>query len=76
MYGYGNGAGSGRQLARCTQSSLGSGVVLTEDGYIITNYHVVEGGEAFKVTIEGEQYDADDGGRRSPPPTSPSSRRK
>ena len=58
MYGYGNGAGSG-DSGTLTQSSLGSGVVLTEDGYIITNYHVVEGGEAFKVTIEGEQYDAD-----------------
>ena len=34
-------------------------MVLTDDGYIITNYHVVEGGEAFKVTIEGEQYDAE-----------------
>ena len=58
MYGYGNGAGPG-DGSTLTQSSLGSGVVLTEDGYIITNYHVVEGGEAFKVTIEGEQYDAD-----------------
>ena len=55
-YGYGPGSGEGDTL---TQSSLGSGVVLTEDGYILTNYHVIEGGEAFKVTIEGEQYDAD-----------------
>ena len=60
MYGYGNGNGAGQGGGNTlTQSSLGSGVVLTEDGYIITNYHVVEGGEAFKVTIEGEQYDAD-----------------
>ncbi len=42
-----------------TQSSLGSGVVLTEDGYIVTNYHVIEGAEALKVTIEGEEYDAE-----------------
>ncbi len=41
-----------------TQYSLGSGVVLTADGYIITNNHVVEGGSAYKVTIEGEEYDA------------------
>ena len=73
MYGYGNGAGPG-DGSTLTQSSLGSGVVLTDDGYIITNYHVVEGGEAFKVTIEGEQYDADVVGA-DPSSTSPSSRR-
>ena len=57
MYGYGSGSGS--DSGSLTQSSLGSGVVLSEDGYIVTNYHVVSGGEAFKVTIEGEQYDAE-----------------
>ena len=39
--------------------SQGSGVVLTEDGYIITNNHVVEGGEAYKVTVGGETYEAE-----------------
>lgn len=29
--------------------SLGSGVVLTEDGYILTNYHVVAEGDEFMV---------------------------
>ena len=42
-----------------TETSLGSGVVLSQDGYIITNYHVIEGADALKVTIEGEEYDAD-----------------
>lgn len=41
------------------QSSLGSGVVLSEDGYIITNYHVIEGAERLSVTVEGEQYEAE-----------------
>ncbi|BAK43870.1 S1C family serine protease [Eggerthella sp. YY7918] len=59
FYGYGSGANSGSDASTLTQSSLGSGVVLTQDGYIITNNHVVEGGDAFKVTIEGEQYDAE-----------------
>lgn len=54
-YGYGDNADSGT----LTQSSLGSGVVLTEDGYIVTNYHVIEDVEALKVTIEGEEYDAE-----------------
>ena len=57
MYGFGAGNGSGSDTL--TQSSLGSGVVLTDDGYIITNYHVIAGGDAYKVTIEGETYDAE-----------------
>lgn len=54
MYGY-----SMQDSGELVQSSLGSGVVLTQDGYIVTNYHVIEGGEAFTVTIEGEAYDAE-----------------
>ena len=42
-----------------TESSLGSGVVLSEDGYIVTNNHVVAGADALKVTVGGEEYDAD-----------------
>ena len=56
MYGFGGGSSDSGALS---QSSLGSGVVLTDDGYIITNYHVVEGADALKVTIEGETYDAE-----------------
>ena len=57
MYGYG--WGGGQQGGELAATSLGSGVVLTEDGYIITNNHVVEGGEAFEVTVEGVTYEAD-----------------
>ena len=56
MYGL---AGNGSEAGTLTKSSLGSGVVLTADGYIITNNHVVEGGSAYKVTIAGETYDAE-----------------
>ncbi len=56
MFGYSFGQNDNDEL---TETSLGSGVVLSEDGYIITNYHVVEGGEAYKVTIDGQTYDAD-----------------
>ncbi|MDR3315287.1 MAG: trypsin-like peptidase domain-containing protein [Coriobacteriales bacterium] len=31
------------------QYGLGSGVVITNDGYILTNYHVIEGGNEFLV---------------------------
>ena len=51
----GQGDGSGDLVAY----SLGSGVVLTEDGYIITNNHVVEGGSAYEVMVAGETYEAD-----------------
>ena len=42
-----------------SQSSLGSGIVLTEDGYVLTNYHVIEGSEALKVNAGGQEYDAE-----------------
>ena len=54
-YGY----NMGGQSSELQEVALGSGVVLSEDGYILTNYHVVEGAEAIKVTIEGIEYDAD-----------------
>jgi putative serine protease PepD len=48
---------------------LGSGVVISEDGYILTNYHVVEGGTEFlvrfdqdtqlKATLAGEDVTSD-----------------
>ncbi len=56
---YGYGSGSNDSSGTLTQSSLGSGVVLTADGYIVTNYHVIEGSDALKVTVGGEEYDAE-----------------
>ncbi len=56
-YGYGTPQDQGGQELQ--MYSQGSGVVLSEDGYIITNNHVVEGGAAYKVTVAGETYDAE-----------------
>ena len=39
--------------------SLGTGVIFTEDGYILTNYHVVEGGSDCYIALDtGKSYQA------------------
>lgn len=41
-------------------SGYGSGIIMSEDGYIITNAHVVIDGSDFKVQFaDGEAYDAE-----------------
>ena len=40
-------------------SGAGSGFIISEDGYIVTNYHVIDGATAIKVTLNsGDTYDA------------------
>ena len=42
-----------------TGAAAGSGFVITEDGYILTNYHVIDGASSIKVTfVDGTEYDA------------------
>lgn len=42
-----------------TTSSSGSGVILTEDGYVVTNNHVIDGASIITVkTIAGQSLDA------------------
>src|SRR3982074_1931117 len=42
------------------QQSLGSGIIVSQDGYILTNNHVVEGADQVKVALPDEKtvYDA------------------
>ena len=43
-----------------TSEGVGSGFIITEDGYIVTNYHVIE--DAIKITVvlaDGTEMDAD-----------------
>lgn len=46
-------------FAQYVQQGAGSGVIMSEDGYIITNNHVIEDASSTKVkTITGAEYDA------------------
>jgi len=48
-----------REFKRPRPVAQGSGFFISEDGYLVTNNHVVEGGEAFTIVMDnGDELDA------------------
>ncbi len=52
------GAPQFRQAPTQKRTGLGTGFILSEDGYICTNHHVVAGVDKIKVKINGKSYNA------------------
>ncbi len=47
-----------------TDEGAGTGMIVREDGYIVTNFHVIQGAEKIKVNLpNGDSYDAEVVGR-------------
>ena len=49
------GPGFGQRQQQAPQSGLGSGVIISQDGYIVTNNHVIEGADKLEVTLNDKR---------------------
>jgi len=59
-YGYGRGGRYGQEPeTQEVEYSTGSGVVISDRGHVLTNYHVVEGASTVKITVGEEEYVAE-----------------
>ena len=55
----GNGGRRQRQVQTPKRTAAGSGVIITSDGYIVTNNHVVDGADELTVTLnDNKEYSA------------------
>ena len=48
---FGDGMGRQQEIRTQPRVGFGSGVILTEDGYIVTNHHVIDGADELDVTL-------------------------
>ena len=65
MFGYGFGYGYGNRGGRggtqeYTQKAAGSGVIISEDGYVLTNNHVISGADKITVYVNSGEDDAEE----------------
>ena len=51
---FGSMGGGGDTEAEPQLSSLGSGVIISTEGYILTNYHVIDGGSKFVIHFDDD----------------------
>ena len=51
FFGRGNGGTQRRQVETPKREAAGSGVIISEDGYIVTNNHVVENADDITITL-------------------------
>ena len=57
--GQGNGGTRKRQVQTPKRTAAGSGVIISADGYIVTNNHVVDGADELMVTLnDNKEYSA------------------
>ncbi len=59
FFGRGNGGKQKRQVQTPKRTAMGSGVIISKDGYIVTNNHVVNGADELTVTLnDNSEYSA------------------
>ena len=60
FFGQGNGGRRQRQVQTPKRAAAGSGVIISADGYIVTNNHVVDGADELTVTLNenSKEYSA------------------
>lgn len=51
-YFFGDGRGRQRQIQTPEQKGFGSGVIISADGYIVTNNHVIDGADVISVKLQ------------------------
>lgn len=52
---FGNGGRQQRQVQQPKQEGVGSGVVISKDGYIVTNNHVIDNSDEITVTLNDKR---------------------